>query len=370
MSKHKLGEFIELVDERNSNEQYSLKDVRGISIQKKFIDTKANMEDVSLRPYILVKPSYFAYVTVTSRNGEKITLALNTSNETYIVSSSYVVFKIKESKKNELLVDYLFMYFKRAEFDRYSRFNSWGSARETFSWESMQDIELEIPSYDIQKKYVDIYLAMVANQQAYEKGLDDLKLTCDAYIEDLRRKMPSEKIGEYITQRSLKNSDMSVNNLRGLTRDFGFQKPSAMSDGVDISKYNIVKYNDVVYPPPHFGEIGTIGIYKDKNDCVVSPMYYVFYVNNSKLLPDYMFLWFKRSEFMRYGFFVSAGSIRDTFELEELGNYQIPIPDIKVQQSIVNVFNVYEKRKQINEQLKNKIAEVCPILIRGSELEA
>ena len=188
LKKYKLGELIQLEDKRNSQGLYSLDDVKGISIQKIFIETKADMQGVSLTPYILVKPDSFAYVTVTSRNGEKITLAHNTTENTYIVSSSYVVFSIKRS--DLLLSDYLFMYFNRPEFDRYSRFNSWGSARETFSWEDFCDIEIDLPSLDVQQKYVNIYNAMLKNQQAYERGLEDLKLVCDGYIEDLRRKMP------------------------------------------------------------------------------------------------------------------------------------------------------------------------------------
>ena len=111
LTKYKLGQLLELCDERNSEGKYTLDDVKGISIQKCFIETKANMENVSLSPYILVKPDYFVYVTVTSRNGEKITIAHNTSNCTYIVSSSYVVFKVKRT--DLLMSDYLFMYFNR-----------------------------------------------------------------------------------------------------------------------------------------------------------------------------------------------------------------------------------------------------------------
>lgn len=107
------------------------------------------MEGVSLKPYILVKPDSFAYVTVTSRNGEKITIAHNDTKETFIVSSSYVVFKVKRT--DLILSEYLFMYFNRTEFDRYSRFNSWGSARETFSWQEMCDIDIELPPIDVQK---------------------------------------------------------------------------------------------------------------------------------------------------------------------------------------------------------------------------
>ena len=106
--KYKLGQLIEQCDERNSELQYSIDDVKGISIQKIFIETKADMSGVSLKPYKLVKPDDFAYVTVTSRNGEKITLAHNDTDSTYIVSSSYVVFRVKDT--NVLSSEYLFMY--------------------------------------------------------------------------------------------------------------------------------------------------------------------------------------------------------------------------------------------------------------------
>lgn len=174
LTKYKLGDLIHLEDERNNDGKYTLNDVKGISIQKIFIETKADMQGVSLKPYILVKPDFFVYVTVTSRNGEKITLAHNDTKDTYIVSSSYVVFSI--AKTDILDSDYLFMYFNRPEFDRYSRFNSWGSARETFDWDTLCDMDIELPDLPKQQKYVDIYKAMVANQQSYERGLEDLKM--------------------------------------------------------------------------------------------------------------------------------------------------------------------------------------------------
>ena len=103
------------------------------------------------------------------------------------MSSSYVVFDV--ARTDILLSDYLFMYFNRPEFDRYARFNSWGSARETFSWEDMCDIDIELPPIEIQQKYVDIYNAMLANQRSCECGLDDLRMICTAHIEALRRKV-------------------------------------------------------------------------------------------------------------------------------------------------------------------------------------
>lgn len=98
LTKYRLGDLIQLEDARNADGRFSLADVRGISIQKVFIETKADMDGVSLSPYIIVRPDFFAYVAVTSRNGEKITLAHNNTEETYIVSSSYIVFSVAKKR--------------------------------------------------------------------------------------------------------------------------------------------------------------------------------------------------------------------------------------------------------------------------------
>ncbi len=361
---YKLGDLIELSDDRNSDGVYGIDDVKGISIKKVFIETKADMSGVSLTPYILVKPDYFAYVTVTSRNGEKITLAHNTSQNTYIVSSSYIVFRIK--KPELLLSKYLFMYFNRAEFDRYSRFNSWGSARETFSWQDMCDISITLPDVPTQQKYVNIYDAMSANQKAYEKGLDDLKLTCDAYIEELRRKMPCEKIGPYIEPRDERNSDGLVKLTQGICNDKYFTTPKQVADNEASAK--IVRHDQFAYnrATTRNGEKISIA-YRDGCDCVVSSAYQVFeIVKKDKLVPEYLLMWFKRPEFDRYARYMSKGSAHEFFEYDEMEEVKIPIPNINIQKDIVNIFKVFIIRKNLNEKLKQQIKNICPILIKGA----
>ena len=130
-----VGSFLEETDDRNTDEELDLNAVRGISIEKCFIQTKADMEGVSLRPYKIISPREFAYVTVTSRNGNKISIAMNSSEEEFLVSSSYAAFRVRDGSPLE--PEYLYLQFKRPEFDRYARFNSWGSARETFNWDDM-----------------------------------------------------------------------------------------------------------------------------------------------------------------------------------------------------------------------------------------
>jgi type I restriction enzyme S subunit len=196
MGLSKLGRYIEQCDLRNSDGALGENGVVGLSTAKQIIPTKADLNGVNLTSYKVMPPQHFAYVPDTSRRGDKMSLGYNTDCQPYLVSSISVVFKVNETEG--LLSDYLYLYFNRPEFDRYARFNSWGSAREAFSWEDMCDIEIDLPPVAVQQKYVEVYNAMLRNQRAYESGLEDLKLTCDAYIERLRREMPHTAIGEYL----------------------------------------------------------------------------------------------------------------------------------------------------------------------------
>lgn len=174
-----LGEYIEEVDERNTERKYSVEDVRGISIDKIFIDTKANMEGVVLTPYKLVKPSEFCYVSVTSRNGDKISLAANSSEQTYIVSSSYEVFRCKKA----LLPKYIYLLLSRSEFDRYARFNSWGSARESFSWEELCRVQIPLPPLEVQQSIVNLYHCMEEAKSIAREARESLATLCPTLVQ-------------------------------------------------------------------------------------------------------------------------------------------------------------------------------------------
>ena len=157
-----------------------MESVKGVSIEKKFIDTKADMKGVSLKPYYIVKPDEFAYVTVTSRNGEKISLALNDSDETYICSSSYVVFKSRDKEK--LLPQYLMLYFSRSEFNRYARFHSWGSAREIFDWNEMCDVKIPVPDIKVQKAISKVFAVYTQRKEINEQLKAQIRDICSILI--------------------------------------------------------------------------------------------------------------------------------------------------------------------------------------------
>lgn len=163
----RLGDYIQQIDVRNKDEKVTR--LLGVSIEKKFIESIANTIGTDMSTYKIVKHGQFAYGPVTSRNGDKVSIALLTEEEC-IISSSYIVFEITDTKK--LLPEYLNLWFKRPEFDRYARFHSHGSAREIIDWEEMCNVELPVPSLDRQQKIVKAY-KIIEDRIALKRKIND-----------------------------------------------------------------------------------------------------------------------------------------------------------------------------------------------------
>ena len=152
LNRIRLGDLIEPCNGGNENGCYGADDVFGISVDKTFIKTKADLNGVSLSNYIVVEPKWFAFVMVTSRNGGKISIAFNDGDSALLVSSFNAAFRLSAYGKTKLLEEYLFMYLNRTEFDRYARMNSWGSARERFYLSDMADVSIPLPPIEVQRK--------------------------------------------------------------------------------------------------------------------------------------------------------------------------------------------------------------------------
>lgn len=367
LKKYKLGELVELTDERNSMGRYSLEDVKGISTEKNFIETKANMDGVSLDSYKVVNYGEFAYVPDTSRRGDKIALAFNSDSNSILISSIYTTFKCK---RNDVLSPVLlFMFFNRPEFDRYSRFNSWGSARETFSWEDFCDLDITLPSIEQQRKYVDVYLALQNNLAAYQSKVEELKLVCDGYIDQLKVKIPKQKVGDLLETVDKRNSELTYTDVQGININKTFFPTVANIDESNTRNYKIVENNQFAFSGMQTGRdmCIRIALNEESKPVIISPAYTVFRIKDDNVvLSHYIMLWFSRKQIDRYGWFASDGSIRSNLDLERLCEMEIPIPDISVQREIVNIHKCYIERKRINEQLKALIKDICPILIKGS----
>ena len=166
-----LGDFIRQVDVRNTDGKEE--NLLGVSVQKMFIPSIANTVGTDFTKYKVVKRGQFTYIPDTSRRGDKIGIALLMDYDEGLVSNIYTVFEVKD--ENELLPEYLMLWFSRPEFDRYARFKSHGSVREIMDWDEMCKVELPVPSIEKQRSIVKAYNTITDRIELKRKINDNLE---------------------------------------------------------------------------------------------------------------------------------------------------------------------------------------------------
>jgi len=203
MALSKLGDLITLISEKCNINNVTVTDVSGINKEKEFFSPTVQV-GADTSNYKIVPPNHFACNLMHVGRDYAIPIAINKTNKNIIVSPAYSVFYV--AKKDIILDEYMYMIFKKIDFDRYAAFCTDSSIRDGLELNRFLEIEFELPSLEIQQKTVDLYLAMVANQKTYQKGLDDMKKTCDLYIENLRQQK-MEIIGDNIYEVVEKNTE-------------------------------------------------------------------------------------------------------------------------------------------------------------------
>lgn len=374
LSRYRVGELILQYKEECGVSNLRADQVSGINADKEFFEPAKQVgQDTS--KYRIVPSGYYACNLMHVGRDVVLPIALNRTDRNKIVSPAYSVFQLVA---NEIAhPEYLYMLFNSTERDRYFWFHTDGSVRDGMSWDDFCACEIELPPIEVQRKYVAIYEAMSANQQAYKQGLDDLKLTCDALVEKLMRELHHEAIGPFIEQCDDRNSkgDFDKDAVRGLSISKQLIETKANLDGVNLCNYKVIAPGAVAYVPVTSRNGGKISIaLNETNETnITSAINTVFRVRKSaeqKLLPGYLMLFFGRSEFDRYARFNSWGSARETFDWAEMCDVRIPLPDIAVQRYAVELYQAWRTRLAINERLKSRIKDICPILVRGSIEEA
>ena len=327
--------------------------------------TWANTEGLDESKYKVVRKRRFVFSGMQTGRDECIRISMYNGTEPIIVSPAYTTFEV--TREDLVIPEYFFMLFLSKEKDRFGAFCSDGSIRSNLDWERFCDFDITLPSIEQQRKYVDVYLSLQNNLATYQSKVDDLKLVCDGYIENLRHKIGSEKIGSYIRECNKRNEALSVSEVQGVESSGNFSETRANTVGIDLHNYKIVRPRQFAYNPSRIN-LGSIAMRDEsKGGCIVSPMYVVFEVIESgKLLPEYLLLWLTRSEFYRSTLFYASGSVRDTFGFSEMKEVEIPIPDISIQREIVKIHRCYIERQRIAAQLKEQLNNLCPILIKGS----
>lgn len=354
-----LEKYIELVDIRNSDGALDASSVMGVSTNKGFIETKANLTDVSLLPYKIVAPRQFAYVADTSRRGDKISLGFNDSDRKYIVSTWYVVFRVIDETK--LLPEYLYLWFCRSEFDRYARTNSWGSAREYFWLEEMKRVRVPIPSIAEQRTIVDAWKSLRNIKEQNEALAAPLMQLCQSYIQECKHKYDKVAIGPYMTK-GIKNSDNAISKVLGVGQS-GFMSPQKIPNE-SLRNYKVMSRDAICYAPPLYNiKSDAIQLYEYDEPAVCSPIYEVFFINSEKILPHYLMLWLKREEFKRYAEYYALG-VRNTFNYEMMEQFAIPLPPMDIQRAIVSLYQCALEYKAIAAEADAQARSICSALMQ------
>lgn len=369
LTRYKLKDLITIVDERNN---LGLKDFFGININKEFMPTAANTEGLDETKYKIVRKNRFVYSGMQTGRDECIRISMYEKEEPILVSPAYTTFEVTATDK--VIPTYFFMKFLSKEMDRYGAFCSDGSIRSNLEWEVFCEIEIDLPQLEIQQKFVDIYKALQANLNAFEKGSTDLKLLCDAYIENLRHQMPSQRIGQYLQETNLKNNNKyTAKFIKGISIKKEFIETKADTNDLSTTSYKIVKNGDFAFNPntARMGDKFSIAYNNTDKDILVSSIYPVFKIKDEmELCSEYLMMFFVRSEFDRYVRFHSWGSAREMFNFEDICEVKIPIPNLEIQKAIVAIYEAYNKRKELCQSLKIQLKELCPVLIQGALKEA
>lgn len=363
MNFEPIGKYIQLVDIRNKD--LAVTNLLGINITKNFMPSVANVSNTDLTKYKIIKKGQFAYSAMQVGRDETIRIALYTENEPAIISPAYSVIEVID--ENDLLPEFLMMWFQRPESDRYGWFISDSSVRASLDYERLCEIEIPLPHIDEQRKYVNLYKGLLTNQQVYENSLDDLQLVCDAYMDNLKSKYlePIKKLVELVDKR---NTDGTNTNLLGINVNKVFMPSKAKTTKSNLLKYKVIKKGQFAYSAMQVGRDETVRVvlYSFDEAAIISPAYSVFKIKKDiKLLPEFLMLWFYRPEFNRFGWFISDSSVRASLEWKRFCEIQVPVPDIKAQEAIVTIYHTLETRKRINQQLKDSIKPLCPVLMKG-----
>ena len=356
----RLGDYISQRRENNSSLKYGVDLIEGVNSDGEFQPTKAITDNINLKPYKVVRHGDIVYNPSRLNIGS---LAYRTGGMC-IVSHLYQVFYIKEKYQSILSAEFLTLYLRRSEFYRYVDYDNFASQRAEYNLRKLGELLIPLPSPDEQQKVVNAWRAFREIKVQNEAKAAPLMQLCQSYIQELKHKYPMREIGAYIEECNLRNDEAKYNalQLKGVTSDGVFDVTKAKVQDLDFSNYKVVKKNDFAYNPSRIN-IGSIAL-STADVCIISPMYIVFHVSEDIIIPEYLALWFRRTEFQRSTLFFASGSVRDTFGYKEMCNVKIPLPPIEVQQAIVNIYKCANEAKQIAEEADWLSREVCPALLQ------
>lgn len=401
----KLGKYIREVNIRNA----SLKGgpLLGVSIQKVFMPSIANTIGTDMSTYKIVKKDQFAYGPVTSRNGDKISVALLRDHDEAIVSQAYTVFEVTDQK--ELLPEYLMMWFRRPEFDRYARYKSHGSAREIFSWDEMCEVELPVPPIEKQREIVKEYNVIVdrirlneqlnqrleeAAQALYKHWFVDFEFPDEngkpyksnggamEWIEELQQEIPNGwTAGNVEDLVQIIDGDRGVNypcpkdfspeghclflNAGNVTqRGFNFETVSFISQHKDeLLRKGKLRRNDIILTTR--GTVGNVALYSsgiEYNDIRINSGMVILRPENEQV-GSYCYLLFRSDHIQSIISNYLSGSAQPQLPIKDIKEILLLLPNREVIKYFYNLFNVIQTRIDLSNKDSRHSTHMKTILL-------
>lgn len=396
----RLGDYIVPVEGRNTD----LKDIplMGLSINKVFIPSIANTVGTNMATYRIIQRNQFGYGPVTSRNGDKITIALFEGHDEALISQAYIPFEVEDTQK--LLPQYLMMWFRRPEFDRYARFMSHGSAREIFSWEEMQEVKLPIPHPDKQREIVAEYNTIENRIKLNEQLIQKLEETAQAvyrewfvefefpdqdgkpyksnggkmkWIEDLGTEIPEKwqvgklyhvldsnpenlsKADSFDTIYYLDTGNITNNKIEEL------QCLNLETDKVPSRARRKVKDDDIIYSTVrpalrHFGIIKNM-----PGNLIVSTGFTVLRMKDDNLFPELVYSYLTDDKTVNYLQAKAEMSVSTypSITSDDILNLDFPKPDDNVLKKAKDFFKIKDDFINLKNKENQKLMELKELLL-------
>ena len=358
-TQKRLGDYIREVDVRNRD--LSVTTLLGVSISKEFISSIANTIGTDMSTYKIVCKGQFAYGPVTSRNGDKVSIALLANEDNAIISQAYTVFEVKDA--NELLPEYLMMWFRRPEFDRYARFHSHGSAREIFAWSEMCDVMLPIPSIERQREIVAEYEILSKRIRLNEQMISTLEATAQTlyhkmFVEGIDKENLPEgwRIGTLGEIAEIKAGGDKPQDFSEIKTEY-FNIP-VYANGIDnkgifgYTTKSIIKEKSIT-----ISARGTIGYCFLRKKPYVPIVRLIVVIPKNESLVQYLF--YKLSTMNIKG----SGSVQNQLTVPDMETINIILPTEELVIEFYNKVEIIHKSIAIHEQENEKLTELQSLLL-------
>lgn len=358
----RLGDYIERSMKNNSDLKYGKELIEGVNSDGVFCKSKANTDDVDLKPYKIVNKGDFVY------NPSRLNIGsiAYRKGEMCIVSHLYVVFRLNETGRKCIEPEFLYLYLYRKEFFRQVTYLNFGSQRPEFNFFELSDIQIPLPDITIQKELVAAYNGLKRLAEENEALIEPLQNACQAYVADCMAKYPMKKIGNQIETFDKRNEEGFDYPFMGINKDKTFMPSFADTSDLDRHKYKVISKGEFVFSGMQTGRdiCIRIGLYNQDTPSLLSPAYTTFSVTNKDLIPEYLFIQFNRYEMDRYGAFLSDGSIRSNLDWDRFCDIRIPVPPVDVQKAAVDIYNCLEEAKRISSEAREQLKTLCPALVQ------